>query len=82
MGLVQLGYKINNPRSSWLPRLFSYLNPNYSLKNLLGKSFNTYKPQVQAVSLSTRVAVRRELCFQLPNYTRPYQARQIKDEEK
>jgi len=39
------------------------------------KSFNIYTPQVQGVSLSTWGAVRRELCFQLPEFTEAYQSR-------
>ena len=39
------------------------------------QSFNIYKPQVQGVSLSTWGVVRRELCFQLPEFTRASQSR-------
>jgi len=43
---------------------------------LLGikQSFNIYKPQVQGVSLSTWGVVRRELYFQLSEFTRAYQS--------
>ena len=39
------------------------------------KSFNIYKPQVQGVSLSTSGVVRRELYFQLLEFTRASQSR-------
>jgi len=39
------------------------------------QSFNIYKPQVQGVSLSPWGVVRRELCFQLPEFTRASQSR-------
>jgi len=39
------------------------------------QSFNIYKPQVQGVSMSTWGVVRRELCFQLLEFTRASQSR-------
>jgi len=44
--------------------------PGDGTKNLLGKNFNIYKPQVQGISLSTRGVVRRELSFQLLELTK------------
>ena len=50
--------------------------PDNSAKNLLGKSFNIYKLQVQGASLSTWCVARRELDFQVPKPTKASQDRQ------
>ena len=72
------GQKINHAKSRVPFSANMVASDIDSISHVLRKkqSFNICKPQVQGVSLSTwSVLVRRELCFQLPEFTRASQSR-------